>query len=372
MRWIDRQAALDEVLAPLGKAPAIAVDTEADSLHSYFDKVCLIQVSTPETDLVIDPLAKVDLARFGAILADRAVRKVMHGADYDVRILQRDFGFTIANLVDTMISAQFLGYEAFGLAALLKRHFGLELDKSHQRADWAQRPLTPKMLEYAATDTHYLIELAAILQAELEKLGRWTWALEEFGRLESIRWTAPERDEEAWRKIKGSNALEPRGMAVLQRLHAWRDTVAREMDRPPFKVLGNEPMLAIAETLPRTEEDLKKVRGVAAFHLRKFGRDLLAVVAAALDVPEGDLPARKPAKPWIRDKELERRVEKLKAVRDRFARELAIDPSLLGARHVLTAIALAEPRTTAALDDIPAMREWQKTLIGPALIEALR
>src|SRR3954471_21839898 len=184
MIWIDQQLALDGALERVAAQPTVAVDTEADSLHSYFDKVCLIQLSIPGEDLIIDPLAKVDLARFGALLGDRRVLKVLHGADYDLRILNRDFGYTIANLIDTSVCSQLLGYEAFGLAALLERHFGFKVDKKHQRADWAMRPLPADMLDYAATDTRHLIALADRLRDELTALGRWEWAIEEFARLE--------------------------------------------------------------------------------------------------------------------------------------------------------------------------------------------
>src|SRR5215212_3926588 len=188
MIWIDRQDQFDDAMQRVAAQPTIAVDTEADSLHSYFDKVCLIQISIPGEDLVIDPLARIDLAPFGRVLADPNVTKILHGGDYDLRILNRDFGFIVTNLIDTMISSQLLGYGAIGLAALLERHFGLKVDKAHQRADWAMRPLPPDMLEYAAMDTRHLIALAAKLREELTALGRWEWAVEEFSRLEAVRY----------------------------------------------------------------------------------------------------------------------------------------------------------------------------------------
>ncbi|MGZ4810580.1 MAG: ribonuclease D, partial [Thermoanaerobaculia bacterium] len=191
--WIDRQDRFDEAMQRIGAQPMIAVDTEADSLHSYFDKVCLIQISIPGDDFVIDPLSGINLAAFGRVLADPNITKILHGGDYDLRILHRDFGYTVSNLIDTMISAQLLGYEAFGLAALLDRHFSVKSDKAHQRADWAMRPLPRDMLDYAALDTRHLIALAATLREELTALGRWEWALEEFSRLESVRYR--ENDE---------------------------------------------------------------------------------------------------------------------------------------------------------------------------------
>src|ERR1700682_5959523 len=226
MIWIDTQEPFDRAMPRVAGQPVVSVDTEADSLHSYFDKVCLIQISIPGEDLIIDPLRKLDLSGFGKILADSSITKILHGADYDLRILNRDFGFTISNLIDTMVSAQLLGYEAFGLAALLEQHFGKKLDKSHQRADWARRPLPRNMLEYAAADTRHLIPLATLLRKELVVQGRWEWALEEFRRLETIRFSERENAEEGFRRLKGLGALDRRSLAIARDLHHWRDEMA--------------------------------------------------------------------------------------------------------------------------------------------------
>jgi ribonuclease D len=366
MKWIDRQEAFDPAIADVAAQPVIAVDTEADSLHSYFDKVCLIQISIPGADLIVDPLTKIDLARFGEVLADPSVRKILHGADYDLRILHRDFGFTTNNLIDTMVSAQLLGYEAFGLAALLDRHFGLKVDKSHQRADWAMRPLPPDMLEYAAMDTRHLIALADKLREELVAAGRWEWALEEFARLEAIRFKETADDEESWRKMKNIGNLDRRGLAVIRELYGWRDRLARSADRPPFKVIGNDAIIEIAKEKPQDGQHLARLKSVSTYHRNRYGGNLLQMVRSVMALPEESLPERGEAKSWIRDKELENRITKLKKVRDRVAAELKIDPGVLAPRHVLTAIA-----TTASLDDIPAMRNWQRAVVGQHLLDAL-
>jgi ribonuclease D len=367
MRWIDRQEALDDALAHVGTHAEIAVDTEADSLHSYFDKVCLIQISVPGDDLIVDPLTKMSLDSFGRLLADPAITKVFHGGDYDLRILHRDFGFVVRNLVDTSVCAQLLGYEAIGLAALLERHFGVTLNKTHQRADWSMRPLPPDMLEYAATDTHYLTRLAAKLREELNALGRWEWALEEFARLENVRYRETTGEElEPWRKLKSIGGLDRRSLAVVRDLFAWRDRLARAADRPPFKVLGNDALLELAKTKPATMRDLGSVKGVSRYHFDRHGRDLVSIIRRALEIPEHELPEKNDPKPWIRDKALENRIERLKRVRDRFAKELKIDPSVLAARHILAGVA------ASGTLDVPAMREWQKKVIGAALLTALQ
>ena len=364
MKWINEQRGLDAALDRLAEDKVIAIDTEADSLHSYFDKVCLVQISIPGEDYVVDPLAEVDLQRFGEILGDANVLKIFHGGDYDLRILNRDFGWTVRNLVDTSVSAQLLGYEAFGLAALLERHFGVKLNKVHQRADWSIRPLPPDMLAYAAMDTHYLISLADKLADELQALGRWEWALEEFSRMENIRFREVE-DEETWRKLKNIGNLDRRSLAIVRDLHAWRDRLARKADRPPFKIMGNDAIIDISKEKAASVGQLATIKTVSKYHLDRYGRELASIVRKALEIPEAELPDRNEPKPWLRDREVEARVNRMKKIRDRAAAELRVDPAILAPRHVLTAIAMSGTL------DVPAMREWQKKVLGPALLEAV-
>jgi ribonuclease D len=366
MKWIATQPALEDALRNINSHAQIAVDTEADSLHSYFDKVCLVQISVGEEDLIVDPLAGVDLEPFGDILANADITKVFHGGDYDLRILHRDFGFVVRNLIDTSICAQLLGYEGLGLAALLDRHFGVKLNKTHQRADWSMRPLPPDMLEYAATDTHYLIALAAKLREELMVLGRWTWALEEFARLEQVRYREVEDESENWRKVKNIGNLDRRSLAIVRGLYEWRDAIARKADRPPFKVMGNESIVEISKVRPVTLRELAAIKLVPRYHVDRYGRELVGIVREAMAIAEDELPERNEPKPWIRDKALESRINKLKTARDRVAKELRIDGSVLAPRHILTAVA------TSGTLEVPAMREWQKTLLGDAFLNALK
>jgi ribonuclease D len=371
MKWIAKQAAFDEMIDRLAVQPVIAVDTEADSLHSYFDKVCLIQITAGEEDFVIDPLAKIDITRFGQLLANAEIRKIFHGGDYDLRILNRDFGFTLANLVDTMICAQLLGYEAFGLAALLDRHFGVKLNKAHQRADWAMRPLPPDMLDYAAMDTRYLVRLQDVLRGELEARGRWEWAMEEFSRLENVRFRESEENEEPFRRLKGIGGFDRRSLAIIRGLYGWRDQLARAADRPPFKIIGNDAIIEIAKARPQSTAELSKIKAVSQYHFRRFGEEITRMVQQALAMPEEALPQRQESRPFYRDKVLEARVDRLKRVRDQVAKELAIDVSIVAPRHILTAVATLEPREVGDLDQVPAMREWQKRLLGEKFVAAL-
>jgi len=364
VKWIDKQSELDSAIGRVGTESTVALDSEADSLHSYFDKVCLIQISIPGEDLIIDPLADIDLSALGRILANPNITKILHGADYDLRILHRDFGFTISNLIDTMICSQLLGYEAIGLAALLERYFALTVDKSHQRADWAVRPLPRVMLEYAASDTRHLIALAGQLREELIALGRWEWAKEEFARLESVRFT--EREDEGFRRLKGISGFDRRALAIVRALYEWRDEMARAADRPPFKIFGNDAIIEVANEKAGTAEALEKIKALPSSLRKRYGREILRRVREALALPEENLPEKGDARPWLRDKALESRVSRLKTIRDKKAKELKIDPGVLAPRHVLTALA-----TTRDLEQVPAMREWQKRVLGNDLLQAL-
>ena len=364
MIWIDKQKPFESAMQRVAAHPVVAVDTEADSLHSYFDKVCLIQISIPGEDLIIDPLADIDLSALGRILANPNITKILHGADYDLRILHRDFGFTISNLIDTMICSQLLGYEAIGLAALLERYFALTVDKSHQRADWAVRPLPRVMLEYAASDTRHLIALAGQLREELIALGRWEWAKEEFARLESVRFT--EREDEGFRRLKGISGFDRRALAIVRALYEWRDEMARAANRPPFKIFGNDAIIEVANEKAGTAEALEKIKALPSSLRKRYGREILRRVREALALPEENLPEKGDARPWLRDKALESRVSRLKTIRDKKAKELKIDPGVLAPRHVLTALA-----TTRDLEQVPAMREWQKRVLGNDLLQAL-
>ena len=372
MIWVGSATELDRLLGVLRDAPLVAIDTEADSLHSYFDKVCLMQITAAGEDWIVDPLAGFPMTPIGAILRDPRIVKVFHGADYDLRILNRDFGFEIQNLRDTMICAQLLGYSGIGLAALLERHFGVKVNKVHQRADWSQRPLTADMLRYAATDTHYLAELVSKLEAELREKGRWEWAMEEFARLEQIRHTESEPDPESFRKLKNIGRFSRRQLAALARLHAWRDGAARQADRPPFKIVGNESLVAIAELLPQSVRELKQIRGMTAGQAGRHGQGILDAVAEALALPEDQLPEIVAKKQWIRDKTIEQRIDKLRTVRDEIATGLGIEPGVVAPRHVLTAIATERPTEAAALTAIPAMRRWQIDVAGEQLIAAIQ
>ena len=250
--WVDRSATLENELADVGRGP-LALDTEADSMHHYREKVCLIQLSFGGRDLLVDPLAGVDLAPLRPVLVDPGTRKILHGADYDIRILHRDYDLEIVGLFDTMIAARLVGERAFGLSALLEKFLDVKLDKKYQRADWSRRPLTPEMESYALCDTRYLEPLARILEERLEQLGRGEWAAEEFRRLENVRWAAERGPEGLLQRLKGVQALDRRQLAVANELVLLRDETARRRDQPLFRVMRDEVLLELVKLGPSIE-----------------------------------------------------------------------------------------------------------------------
>lgn len=353
------------------KEPLVALDTEAASFHRHVDRIYLIQLSSSKETAVIDPLTVTDVSELGTLLAAPAVEVVFHDADYDLRILDRDYQFRARHLFDTRVAAHLLGEPAVGLAALLQKHLGVTLDKKYQRADWSRRPLPAEMLEYAATDTLYLLPLRERLRAELEKRGRLRWAEEEFERLERIRWTPVETNGSAYLRIKGARALNRRGLALLRELVPWREAIAAELDRASFRVVSNEALLALSAEPPKSGDELAKVRGLSPRLVTERGASLLSVIARGLAVPEKDLPRFPRGERYQTDPAFDAAVERLKRVRNDMAQELGLDPGVLCPKGTLEAVARARPKTGSRLGEVPEMRKWQVEVMGGKFLAAL-
>ena len=362
-------AEIEELAAELGRETVIAVDLEADSMHCYQEKVCLLQFSTPERTVLVDPLDVGDLSALASVLADPEVRKIFHAADYDIRCLNRDFGFVIRSLFDTMIACQFLGEEKVGLADVLGKYFGVALDKQYQRADWAARPLIDGMIRYAAEDTRHLHRLARLLEEKLEARGRLEWVAEEFTLLEQVRFQ--EQEGPLFLRAKGAAALGRRQLAVLEELLQWRDREAQRRDRPLFKVIGNKQLLELASGMPRTLSGLTAVEGVSPRLVDRCGKGLLGAIAAGLAVPETDLPVYPRGERRVRDAAVDRRFAALKEWRKEAAAELEMDPGIVINNALLEEIARRRPTSCAALEVIPGMKNWQVRVLGEKILEAV-
>jgi ribonuclease D len=366
---ITKSERLREVAAILCRQNEMAVDLEMDSLHHYQEKVCLIQVSTRSESWLIDPLALKDLSPLAAPLGDPHSRIVMHGADYDIRSLHRDFGIEVTNLFDTMLASRFLGITEFGLAALLKARFGIELNKKYQKADWSKRPLSPEMSAYAAADTSDLLPLYDQLRAELIEKGRLQWLEEECRLVCQAR--VSEKEGPLFLSCKGAGKLKGRSLAVLEELLQLRDRQARELDRPPFKVISAETLLEAAEKRPRTLADLTGIKGMTPGQIHRFGDSILAAVSAALALPEDELPRF----PRLRRDEptdgSKERLKRLKSWREQHSSIQGLEPGVLAPNWLLESVADTQPVSLEELDGITGMREWQKGLYGQDLLHEM-
>ena len=327
-RLITDSKALKDVIERLRGEPVVGLDTESNGFHRYPERVCLVQLASRDENYLVDPLAVADMSPLGLLLTDRRVRKVLHSADYDLRCLDREWSFRFENLYDTSIAAHFAGLDRLGLAASAERFLGVTLnkDKRLQRADWSLRPLSKAALEYAAADTAYLLPLRDAIEKSLASLGRSEWALEESRRMEQIRYVAPEPPEVAYLSMKGSKALDGRGLAVLRRLVMARDQEARRLDRPPFRVLGNQTLLHLAAD---PGADLTQTPGLGAPALRRMGNRIRKAIQEGLaDEPVKRPPRPHPAMPRPTADD-DARLSKLRAWRNERAAELSLDPALI-------------------------------------------
>ena len=393
---IASERQLADLILQIQAADRVALDTEADSLHSYREKLCLVQISTPFADIlsnvegprgtaskvalldgkpglaasggcvaastslkmtvqsvcdfIVDPLSNLDLEPLRQALEPREI--VLHAADYDLRMLRRGLNFTASRIFDTVIAVRLLGIREFSLGALVKRFFGVELHKHSQKADWALRPLPPRMLKYAMDDVHYLLPLAAKLEEELERVHRRDWFRQSCGR--AIELAAAEREriqDELWR-IAGAGALDPHTGAVLRALWQWRETEAELADRPPFHILQNRELLKAAENfISGNVPDYKHFSA----RRRKTFREAAEI---ALQSPQSEWPAMRRRSGSRPTEEMRRRADQLRERRDRSAAQLGLEPSFIASRGALDAIAADSARATALL--VP----WQRELIG--------
>ncbi|HXK22726.1 MAG TPA: HRDC domain-containing protein, partial [Myxococcota bacterium] len=371
---IETRADLDALAHDLLAEKVIAVDTEADSFYHYFDKTCLVQIGTRRQIYLVDPLAlggPAELAALGPIFASPEIRKIFHAAEYDLFVLRRDCGFRFSNLFDTMISAQILGYSSVGLSSLTQQHFDVNLPKDEQRSDWSTRPLTQNQLSYAAADVLYLIPLAELLGKELRRVGRESWAQEEFEALERRVWREREFDELGYLRIKGARKLDATGLAILRELYLMRDQKAREIDRPPFKVLGNRTLLEIAERQPRKIGELAEIKGITDLLIRRLGRDALNAVRAGRDAGHGPIPKLPSSGRRRMDRHAERRLVALKQWRTRRAAELAMDPGVLCPNSTLESIAVRTVHGARDLAGQSELKRWFAREFGAEVAAAL-
>ena len=355
--FVATDATLAELVREIAAADRVALDTEADSLHSYREKLCLLQISVSvaanangHDDFIVDPLAGVDLEPLRQVLEPREI--VLHGADYDLRMLRRGLNFTAHRIFDTLIAARLLGIREFSLAALLKRYFGLELPKGSQKANWAKRPLPARMAEYAINDVRYLLPLVEKLEAELDRIQRRDWLRQSCERaIEQAAVARVRNQDELWR-VRGAGLLHGRPAAVLRALWQWREREAEMADRPPFHILQNEKLVNAAVSFAAgSVPDYKHFS-----HRRR--RAFREAARSALQAPESEWPVLHRRFGTRRTADTVRRTEELRRRRDKSAEELGLEPSFIAPRSTLEAIAADRTRAEKLLV------LWQRELLG--------
>jgi ribonuclease D len=347
---ITKNEALEAWCSGLEKYDPVAVDTEGDSLHCYFEKLCLIQIGLPDQDVLIDPLAGLEFDRFNSILARK--RLIMHGCDFDLRMLRRGIKFAPGDVFDTYIAARLIGLKEVGLASLVNEFFSIELPKSSQKANWARRPLTAPMIEYAINDTLHLIKLAERLTEELREKGRMEWFEESCRKAVQAAAEDREKDPERVWKVPGSAALRGLQLAVLKAIWLWRDAEAQKADRPSFQILRNEELVGIAKSAGQGSANLPtKIHGSRRKRLE-------AALEEALHLPEEAWPQRVRLAGIRPSEDEERRLEELKNLRDSVAEGLQLDPGVVAPRQALERIA-KEPEAASS-----TLMGWQQKLLG--------
>ncbi len=353
----------------------VAVDTESDSLFSYFEKVCLVQISTPATDYVVDPLALNNpdnpIATLADFFADPAIEKVFHAAEYDIFCMKRDYQFTFANLFDTMIAARILGWKNVGLGNILQERFGVALNKKMQRADWGHRPLTAEHIAYAREDTHYLLRLRDLQIAELAKLGRLEEAREEFARLALVEPTPRKFDPDAYWNITGARDLDGVALGILRELYHFRDAQSRREDRPPFKILSDTTMIHIATAHPASLRGLANTTSVSSYAVQRYGTAILSAVARGMATPQTAQPHPHVKGEPPLDNSARDRLSKLKEWRKARAAARGVETDVIVPNDVLFAIARKHPRTLDALVTASNLGPWKAREYGDEMLAVL-
>jgi len=370
--WIRTPAELEALARSLAGAGSLTIDTEADSLHHYPGKLCLVQIADDAGHAhLVDPLALPTLDPLGPLFADPRIVKVFHAADNDLAYLKRLYGFTVVSLFDTGVAARFLGAKALGLDGLLREYLGVEPVKSRQKDDWSRRPLTAEQEAYALDDVLHLLALRARLLDELRAKGRDAWVEEECAALAAL--SVPDRvaDPDAYLKLNGAKELDARGWAVLRELYQAREALALALDRPPFMIVGHEALVALAAARPHTLEEMLAVPGCSPRVVQRVGGAILEAVARGEALPEAGLPSRQRVpRPHVAAA-TRRRADALRAWRSKAAHELGLDPGVLFPQRLIDRLAAEPPRDLAQLEHVDGVRRWRVKLFGIELLKAL-
>jgi ribonuclease D len=363
---INSQPKLQRLVNVLSKQPLVAVDTEANSLFAYNEKVCLIQFSIPGKDYLVDPLVLQDLSLLNDFFNDPKIEKIFHAAEYDILMLKQDYQFSFKSLFDTMLAARILGWKNTGLSSILKSHFGVNVNKKYQRANWGRRPLPKEMLAYAQLDTHYLIPLRDQMKAELIAVDRMPLAEEDFRRVCEVKPNnSLNKRIDPWR-INGAKDLSKQQVAVLHELCKFRDQKARSLDRPLFKVIGDNSLVNIAHATPESFKELERVPGVSQKQVNWIGNGLLSAVQRGLKKKPPPKPVRK-----RRDIAYFDRVESLRSWRKATARKYNVPSDVVLPKDLLYTLADRELKKRSEVNRVLKSVPWRRKQFGDEIFRLL-
>ncbi len=376
---VDNPAAFAQMMAVFGERRRFAIDTESDSLFSYYPKVCLLQISAYAApggdntanvvDYLVDTLTYPTLEPLGRLLAQPGVEVVMHAAENDLLLLQREFGFEFACVFDTQLAARVLGWQQAGLAAILDECFGVISDKSMQRTNWSKRPLTAEQIAYAQIDTHYLFALQERLTQELKDAGRWEEAQEDFALLVQTDYSEKEPPARTMWQMKETRGVARRHTGVLEALWQWREAEAQRRDIPPFKILRNRALTELAEAQPSSERELDAVSALGRTEIQRYGKHLLHAIAEGRSRPLPDLPAPTVRPEQLLERDVLTRYDTLRRWRTRTAEARGVAPEIIFANGILLEIAKRRPRSASELLEIREIGPWKAKTYGPAILE---
>lgn len=360
---VETADALGALVTRLEGEPRLALDTEANSLHAYRERVCVVQLSVPGLDAIIDPLAVPDLTSLRQLVDRDEVEIVFHGGDYDVSVLSRDHGFAFRRVFDTMIAATFLGEAQLGLLALVEKEFGVRLEKKYQTADWARRPFSSEQINYLRSDTLHLLELSARLKDRIAATDLVEETDIEFVRLAARRGSPWADIPEAWRKAKGAEKLDEQGRAVLASTWAWREQQARTHDVPRFRIVPNETLTDLAARPPTDVADLSRRPGIGSIVRMGDGQALFDAIETGLAAFAGGDAPKAAERP--RPTADERAAADVRRKREERIRRWRTDEAIR--RKVVNAVVLPNPGMEALIDALPRTAEEIAALrdVGP-------
>ena len=360
--WVDEQHSLQQMIGELSAQPRVAVDTESNSLHAYRERVCLIQFSIPHVDFVLDPFSIKDLSSLGPFFENSSIEKIFHAAEYDLVCMRRDFGFQFANLFDTMQAARILGYAFVGLDNILLEKFGVRIDKRHQKANWGARPLTRQQIDYARHDTHYLFQLRDLLEGQLREMGRWELARDDFALACHVELPKERMSGASWRRFAARKDISPRELTILYELCVARDQIAENLDRPAFKVIGDDMLLAMARNTPVDSNTLAEI-GLSMKQVRLWGGSILAAIARGAGAPliKRD-QAQRPSDAMLK------RLDRLKTWRKTLAKEMNVESDIVLPKIYLNSIAENPPNNLRELEEIMAGSPWRLRHYGTQIL----